>query len=338
MGSPEPGGAGIVITRTPLRISLAGGGTDLSAFYERDFGAVLSTAIDKHVYVTVKRHSELFGEAVRLNYSETEQVGTVEELRNDIARECLAFLGIEPPIYVSTVADIPAASGLGSSSAFAVGLLNALHLLRGEHVSAGHLAEEAAAIEIDVLSRPIGKQDHYAAAFGGFNLLRFLADGGVSVEPQRFGEDTLAGLFAHIMLFWTGITRDSHSVLSEQKRNTPDHLAELTAMRGHAFELQDLLRGPFEPARFGRAVDATWRAKRELASTVSSDQIDKWYELALEAGAEGGKLCGAGGGGFLLFVVAPDRRSEVRSALSDLSELRVDYEPRGTRVLIPHAD
>src|SRR5215204_4405554 len=168
---------GVIVTRTPLRVSFAGGGTDLPEFYRFDDGAVFSTAIDKYVYVTVKRHSELFYEPIRINYSKTEQVNELSEIENGIARECLRLLEIEPPIYISTVADAPASSGLGGSSSFAVGLLNALHAYRGERVSAGQLADEACHIEIKVLGEPIGKQDQYAAAFGGLNFLRFHGDG-----------------------------------------------------------------------------------------------------------------------------------------------------------------
>jgi len=178
--------SGMVVTRTPLRVSFAGGGTDLSEFYSRDYGAVLSTTIRQYVYVTVKRHGAGFGEPIRLNYSETEHVNRIDDVRNDIARECLRFLDVDVPIYVSTVADVPAASGLGSSSAFAVGLLNALHIWRRERVSAAQLAAEAAHVEIDVLGWPIGKQDHYAAAYGGINFYRFLQSGGVSIEAQPF--------------------------------------------------------------------------------------------------------------------------------------------------------
>src|SRR5271170_4751491 len=171
----------MVLTRTPLRVSFAGGGTDLSDFYERDYGAVLSTAIDQYIYVTVKRHGDIFDEKVRLNYSKSEGVVSVDAVKNNIARECLRFLQIDPPIYISTVGDLPASTGLGGSSSFAVGLLNALHAFRGERVSAGQLAEEACHIEIEVLKEPIGKQDQYAAAFGGLNFLRFSPGGGVTV-------------------------------------------------------------------------------------------------------------------------------------------------------------
>src|ERR687891_221300 len=230
-----------VLTRTPLRVSFAGGGTDLAAFYEAsEYGAVLSTAINKYIYVTVKRHSDVFDEPIRVNYSKSEQVHRVEQIQNNIARECMRFLEIEPPIYISTVADLPASTGLGGSSSFAVGLLNALHAFRGERVSAGQLAEEASYIEIDVLKQPIGKQDQYAAAFGGLNFFSFKAGGAVTVEPQRWTNGGLKALFECILMFWTGHQRDSSSVLSEQKANTPAKMDSLLRIREHALQLQKL--------------------------------------------------------------------------------------------------
>ena len=328
----------MIVTRTPLRVSFAGGGTDLPAFCDHESGAVLSTAIDKYVYVTLKPHGELFPEAVRLNYSETEHVDRVGDIKNDIVRECLRFLQVEPRIYISTIADIPAASGLGSSSSFTAGLLNALHAYRGEHVSAEQLAGEAAYIEIDVLKRPIGRQDQYAAGYGGFNLFRFLPAGEVSIEPQRFENDALNRLFAHVMMFWTGITRDSQSVLLEQQSNTNHKMRELTAMRDHAYQLREMLRNGFDATEFGQLLDSAWQLKRGLATTITSDRIDEWYRVAMEAGSLGGKLCGAGGGGFLLFIVPPHRRAGVCQALSDLSEISVKPEPQGSRVLMPNVE
>ncbi|HZO52997.1 MAG TPA: hypothetical protein VFB63_09780 [Bryobacteraceae bacterium] len=330
--------AGLIVTRTPLRISFAGGGTDFAGFYEQEEGAVLSTAIDKYVYVTLKRHDTLFGSPIRLNYSETEQVDTVDGIRNDIARACFRLLAIEPPIYMSTVADIPASSGLGSSSSFCVGLLNALHAWRGEHVSAAQLAEEAAYIEIETLGRPIGKQDHYAAAFGGFNLFRFLPGGGVSIEAQRFAAGARRRLFDHLLMFWTGIERQASGILAEQKSNIASRRAELAALKTQAWELQRALAGNFDPESFGRALDHGWHIKRRLASAISTTRIDDWYARALEAGAWGGKLCGAGGGGFFLFAVPPARQQAVRAALAELKELSVHAEPQGSRVLMPHVE
>ena len=329
----------LIVTRTPLRVSLAGGGTDLAAFYEREYGAVFSMAIRNYIYVTVKPHSPLFDEAIRLNYSISEEVDRVDEIENDIARECLRLMEIDPPIYISTVGDHPASSGLGSSSAFAVGLLNALHAYKGERVTAGQLAEEASHIEIDVLGQPIGKQDQYAAAFGGLNYFRFNPGGAVTVEPLRPRQGALAALFDNMLMFWTGHQRSAGSVLKEQKENTAAKEDSLRQMRDHALELHDLMsNGSIDPERVGQILDNGWRLKRGLASTISTGSIDDWYQSALDAGASGGKLCGAGGGGCILIVAAPDRHDAVRAALDDLTEVPVSYEVYGSRVLLPVGD
>ena len=324
------------MTRTPLRVSFAGGGTDLAAFYESEPGAVFSTAINKYIYVTVKRHGSVFNEAIRLNYSKSEQVQTLDEIENDIARECLRFLEIAPPIYISTVADLPASTGLGGSSSFAVGLLNALHAFRGERVSAGQLAEEACHIEIDLLRQPIGKQDQYAAAFGGLNFFSFKSGGVVTVEPQRLNNGGLKSLFDCILMFWTGHQRDSSSVLSEQKANTAAKMDSLLQMREHAIQLQKLTgNGSFDIQSFGRILDESWKLKRDLSSKITTNQIDEWYRRATEAGAEGGKLCGAGGGGFLLFVVKPERHAAVCAALRGLTLVPVAHEVHGSQLCSP---
>lgn len=326
----------IVMTRTPLRVSFAGGGTDLADFYEREYGAVLSTAIDKYIYVTVKRHSELFNEPIRINYSQTELVESIEGIQNNIARESLRFLQVDPPIYISTVGDMPASTGLAGSSSFAVGLLNALHAYRGERVSPGQLAEEATHIEINVLKEPIGKQDQYAAAFGGLNFFRFNPGGGVSVEPVRVGYEFLESLFDHILMFWTGLQRQASSVLSEQKHNIPSTLNYLKQMREHAHQLHQLaVSGPFDPVAFGAILNESWHLKRRLASTISTQEIDLFYDRAMKAGAEGGKVCGAGNGGFLLFVVKPEKQAAVRKTLEPLIEVPVRFEVHGSRVLLP---
>jgi D-glycero-alpha-D-manno-heptose-7-phosphate kinase len=328
--------ANIVVTRTPLRVSFAGGGTDLPEFYEVEEGAVLSAAVDKYVYVTVKRHSELFNEPIRLNYSRTEQVNTVDEIENNIARECLKFLNIEPPIFISTVADVPASTGMGGSSAFSVGLLNALHTFRGERVTAGQLAEEACYIEMEVLKEPIGKQDQYAASFGGLNLLRFRRGGHVLVEPQWVVNGSVAELFRNIMMFWTGHQRAAASVLTEQKSNTPENLNVLRQMRDDAYNLRALLACEhINVEQLGRTLRRGWELKRRLASNITTSEIDNHYKGAMEAGAEGGKLCGAGGGGFLMFIVRPERRERVRQALSHLTLVPLGYEVHGSRVLCP---
>jgi D-glycero-alpha-D-manno-heptose-7-phosphate kinase len=327
----------IVVTRTPLRVSFAGGGTDLPEFYEIDEGAVLSAAVDKYVYVTVKRHSEIFNEPIRINYSRTEQVNTVAEIENNIARECLKFLNVAPPIFISSVADLPASTGMGGSSAFAVGLLNALHAFNGERVTAGQLAEEACYIERDVLKEPIGKQDQYAAAFGGLNLLRFGRGGRVMVEPQPVVNGSAGYLFSNLMMFWTGHQRPAASVLTEQKSNTARNLDALRHMRDSAHELRGLLclGGHIDLTKLGQALHRGWVMKQSLASRITTSDINRHYARAVEAGAEGGRLCGAGGGGFLMFVVKPEKRHLVRQALSELPLVQLGYEVHGSRVLYP---
>jgi D-glycero-alpha-D-manno-heptose-7-phosphate kinase len=327
----------VIVTRTPLRVSLVGGGTDMEAFYGREPGAVLSTAIQQYVYVTVKRHSGLFfEEPIRLNYKVSEEVHTVDEIKNNIIRECLRFLEIEAPLYVSTVGDVPASTGLGGSSAFAVGLLNALHALKGERVSAGQLADEACHIEIDVLGEPIGKQDQYAAAYGGLNVFTFRPDGAVTVEHQQLPDGVKNDFFGCMMMFWTGLTRDASGILVEQQKNVDAERARLQAMRAQVEELQALLqRDRFDVGAYGSILDTGWRLKHELASGISSAHIDGCYERALAAGAVGGKLCGAGGGGFLLFAVERERQDAVRAALSDLSELPISHEVHGSQLVMP---
>lgn len=321
------------MTRTPLRISFAGGGTDLPSFYRQDHGAVLSTTIDKYLYVTVKRHGDIFNEKFRLNYSETEHVDTIPEIKNDIARECLRLLEVEPSIYISTVADLPANSGLGSSSSFAVGLLHALHALRGERTSPGQLAEEAAHVEMDVLKRPIGKQDHYAAAFGGFNFFTFLPDDRVAIEAQHLTNNGLDNLFEQIMLFSTGIWRDASVILTEQNGNLNDNMKGLVAIRSQAKELRDMLNNGGSE-EMGAMLDKGWKLKRQFASGISSSCIDQWYAQAMAAGASGGKVCGAGGGGFLMFIATPSKHENIRRNLADIVPVPVGYEAHGSRVVL----
>ena len=271
---------------------------------------------------------------------------TVDEIENNIARECLRFLRDRAPRSISAPSGTyRPRRGWADRVAFAVGLLNALHAYRGERVSAGQLAEEASHIEIEVLKEPIGKQDQYAAAFGGLNLFRFNPGGGVTVDPQGLSNGALDALFDHIMTFWTGHQRDTRSVLTEQKENTPRKLDSLLIMREQAYRLQALLHnGQCEPEEFGRILDEGWQLKRQLASTISNDSIDTSYRLARQAGAVGGKLCGAGGGGFLLFVVPLQCQDAVRQALSDLNEVpigtrgtRLSHSVRGVKSMDDHA-
>ena len=323
-----------VTTITPQRLSFAGGGTDLPDFYRQHGGAVVSTTIDKYIYVTVKRHSHLFNEAYRLSYSKTEHVDSLDEIENDVARECLRLVHVEPPLFIATAADLPASSGLGSSSSFAVGLLYALHTLRGEDVSVGQLAEEASHVEIEMLGRPIGKQDQYAAAFGGLNYITFNSNGRVHLDPLWLPNGGADALFSNSMLFWTGMQREAEGILHEQRAMISDTADTLVKMRDLAAECRDALLVIHEDLRgFGAIVDSGWRAKRGLATKISSPQIDVCYARALAAGALGGKIAGAGGGGFLYLVVPPDAQASVRATLPDMVDVPVKYEPRGVRLL-----
>jgi D-glycero-alpha-D-manno-heptose-7-phosphate kinase len=324
-----------VTTISPLRVSLAGGGTDIASYYARHGGAVVNSTIDQYVYVTVKRHSPLFAENYRLSYSKTEHVVEgIDDIENDIARECLRFVELDPPLFISTVADLPALSGLGSSSSFAVGLLYALHTIRGEEVSAGQLAEEACHIEIDILKRPIGKQDQYAAAFGGLNHITFAREGRVQLDPLWVPNDGIAKLFRSSLLFWTGQQREAGSVLADQVSRMTQSDAEYAQMREMAGICRDqLLTGTGDFTRLAALLDAGWRIKRGLSRGISNNGIDRWYELSLAAGALGGKLLGAGGGGFLYLLAPPELHDKVRVALSDLVDVRINYEPRGARIL-----
>lgn len=323
-----------VATITPQRLSFAGGGTDLPDFYQQYGGAVVSSTIDKYIYVTVKRHHPLFDELYRLSYFKTEHVNSLDDIENDVARECLRLVDLDPPLFIATAADLPSASGLGSSSSFAVGLLYALHAMRGAEVSAGQLAEEACHVEINMLRRPIGKQDQYAAAFGGLNYIAFQPDGRVHLDSVWLPGDGAYGLFRNIMLFWTGVERDAREVLSEQRDNIRHRSDTLIQMRDMAVECRDLLlRNGSDPARLGALLNAGWRAKRSLASTITTSVIDAYYERALQHGAVGGKIAGAGGGGFLMLIVPPDRQDAVRAALPGVIDVPVVYEPRGARLL-----
>ena len=264
-----------VTTITPQRLSFAGGGTDLPDFYRCHGGAVVSSAIDKYIYVTVKRHSPLFNENYRLSYSKAEHCSRLDEIENDIARECLKLVHVEPPLFIATTADLPASSGLGSSSSFAVGLLYALHALRGEDVSAGQLAEEACHIEIDVLGSPIGKQDQYAAAFGGLNYITFQRDGRVHLDSVWVPGNGAAGLFTHVMLFWTGMQREAGHVLREQRENITRTSDTLLSMRDMAAACRDLLLAePDDARKLGELQDMLAELERSLAAMEVAGEGD----------------------------------------------------------------
>ena len=323
----------MIISQTPFRVSFAGGGSDLPSYFLQHGGAVVSTAIDKFVYVTVSRK---FDHTLRLSYSRTEEVEKASQLQHPIVREGMAMLGLEAGLEITSVADIPSrGTGLGSSSSFAVGLMHALHAIAGRYVSSGQLADEACRIEIEKCGEPIGKQDQYAAAFGGLNYIEFRKDGSVQVEPIPLQRGARENLDSHFLMFYTGITRSASGILADQSKalaNEGDRAKAMHKMVGYATELRDeLWKGNFNA--MGRILHENWLLKRTLTASISSSEIDKWYYRAMQAGALGGKLLGAGGGGFLLFYASPAKHAGIAAALSDLRRVRFSIEPRGSRIL-----
>jgi D-glycero-alpha-D-manno-heptose-7-phosphate kinase len=322
----------MIISRTPLRISFVGGGTDLPSFYERHGGAVVSATIDKWINVIVARRFE--GD-VRVSYSRTEIVPSARAVEHELVREAMRVTGVPRGVEIVTLADVPSqGSGLGSSSAVTVGLLNALYAFQGVSKPPLELAEQAAQIEIDVLSKPIGRQDQYAAAAGGVNFIEFLRGGaGVRVEPLVCPADTFKQLQRSLLLFFTGTQRSADPVLREQRQaiEDGDAIAPLEKMRDLAFELRGQLRNG-NIAGIGELLRANWELKRELAAGITNSEIDRWYDDALAAGAIGAKLLGAGGGGFLLAVAPPEAHDRIRRALSDLREVPIRLAARGTHI------
>jgi len=323
----------MIISRTPLRISFVGGGTDLAAFYQHEAGAVVSTAINKYVYITVNKK---FDRKIRASYSVTEIVDSIDELKHELIRESLRLVGLDGGIEVTSISDIPSAgTGLGSSSSYTVGLLKALYAFRAQYVNAERLAQEACRIEIDICGKPIGKQDQYIAAYGGMRYLQFNPDHTVLLDPVICTRETKQKLQERLLLFYTGITRSSDDILSEQKRNTEENESLrqiLSAMAHLARELHVTLAiGDLD--RFGEILHEGWLAKKQLATTITNPMIDQWYERARAHGAIGGKITGAGGGGFLMFYAPVERHGDIIRALSDLRPIPFRFEPQGSRII-----
>ena len=323
----------MIISRTPLRISFVGGGTDLPDFAREHGGAVVSTAIDKWIHVIV---APRFASDVRVSYSRTETVPTAAQVEHELVREAMRRTGIPRGVDVLTLADVPSSgTGLGSSSCVTVGLLNALYAYQGIYKAPAQLAEEASTIEIDRLAKPIGRQDQYAAAVGGFNFIEFLPrDGGVAVQPIICPEGTLKRIQRSILLFYTGKERTAADVLGEQRAaiRSGAATAALREMRDLAYELRDRL-AEGDDAALGALLHRNWELKRTLVDSVSTPEVDGWYDRAREAGAVGGKLLGAGAGGFLLIVGPPDRHAAIRQSLADLREVPVLFAARGSQII-----
>ena len=321
-----------IVTKTPLRVSFNGGGTDMRYYYERETGLALSTTIDKYIYVTVKEHGDLFDEKIRLNYSETEVLSNFDDIKNNIIRECLRFLNISNSLYISTIADLPAMSGLGSSSSFTVGLLNALNVFMGNSLSLEQIAEQASYIEIDVLNAPIGKQDHYAAAMGGFNLFNFQKSGKVIVENLNY-KDNLQKVFNNSMFFWTGKTRSATSVLINQKQNFKKNIENLHLIKNLTIESVELFKDNFDINKFGKILDNSWAIKRKLSDKISNNEFDILYEKAKKVGAIGGKILGAGGGGFFMIIAEKRYHEAVKKIYGKYNQIKINPIEYGTKLI-----
>ena len=325
----------MIVTRTPVRIPLGGGGTDLPSYYTQYGGFLISAAIDKYIYITVNKR---FEKSIRVSYSSTEIADSVDDIKHPIVREALRLLKMDSGIEITSIADVPSNTGLGSSSSFTVGLLNALHTYKNEKVNAKDLAEEACYIEIELLKEPIGKQDQYAAAFGGIICLEIDRLGSVKTTPLKLSEDSLDQLESNTLLFYTGIKRSASEVLGSQNKNAS--LNQEKVIQGmhqikkigleikEAFEKEDL-------ETFGKLLDQHWQTKKTLSDKMTQDRIDQWYEVAKKNGALGGKLMGAGGGGFFMFYCNNGKNGfRKKMEQEELKEMRFRLDFEGSKVLV----
>ena len=323
----------MIITRTPFRVSIVGGGTDLPDFYRLEPGAVVSTAINKYMYIMVNKR---FDDTIKVSYSQTEIVNSVEELRHPIVREVLKLVGIAKGVDIVSIADIPAETGLGSSSSFTVGLLNALYAYKGILKSAEELARDACYVEIDIIGEPIGKQDQYIAAYGGLRYIQFNPDETVFTEPITYNGRKRTQLIQKLLLFYTGDSRKAWTILKGQKTNIrQDGKMQLyEKLRDLASELRERLNNNSSPNIIGEFLHKGWELKKQLASGITNDKIDEYYERAINAGALGGKLLGAGGGGFLLLYCPEAKQPEVREALRELTLTEFSLEAEGSKIIL----
>jgi D-glycero-alpha-D-manno-heptose-7-phosphate kinase len=325
----------MVITRTPLRISFFGGGTDYPVWFREHSGAVLSTSIDKSCYITCRWLPPFFEYLSRVSYSKVENVHANAEIGHPSVRECLRFLSIEKGVEIHHVADLPARTGLGTSSAFTVGLLLGLYALKGQMRDKHALAMDAIHVEQDLIGEAVGSQDQVSAAYGGLNRISFLPDGSVDVTRILAPEQRINELEQHLALFFTGFSRTASEIATEQLKLTPRKQTELQTMLDLVKEAESTLVNPrCSIESFGRLLHESWQVKRSLTSKVSTSEIDAIYEAGREAGAIGGKLLGAGGGGFMLFFVPPNRRQALRERLQKLLCVPFSFSSKGSQVVV----
>jgi len=324
----------MIISRTPFRISFFGGGTDYPAFYEENGGAVLSTTINKYCYVICRYLPPFFDHKYRIRYTKREETQTIAEIKHPSARECLNFVNLARGVEIQHNADLPAMSGLGSSSAFTVGLLNALYALKGEMKTKRQLALDAIHIEQDIIKENVGSQDQTIAAFGGLNRIEFGGSRKIWVHPITLEQSKRDFLQSHFMLFFSGYSRNASDIAAEQIRKTPENIRELEAMREMVDEAISVLNGRQEEYKnFGKLLHESWLIKRKLTPRITNQFIDEIYEAAIEAGASGGKLLGAGNGGFILFFVKPELHHKVKERLNKLLYVPFSFHDLGSQIV-----
>lgn len=322
----------LAISKTPFRISFVGGGTDLRSFYSIEPGQVISSSINQYIYVIVKRQTSICDFKYRINWSKVEFKDNIEDIEHPIVRETLKLLDIDFPCEISTFADIPAQSGLGSSSAFAVGLLKALYELKGETKTLYEIANEAAKIEVDILNRSMGKQDHFASAYGGLNKFTFLQNEETVIDKIDIPSKNLKKLSSRLLLFFTGKTRDASHILKTQVANSETNHNDLSKMKDLCIEFEKVLKNN-EFTQLGSLLHKNWLLKRTLSTKISHPSIDDLYNKAIDSGAIGGKLLGAGGGGFLLLYVEEQNQNKVINVLSELVCLKVKLGSLGSHIV-----
>jgi len=325
----------LIITKTPLRVSFLGGGTDYPDYFRQYGGQTIGAAIDKYSHVIVNSLAKLFDYTIRVSYSRTELVNNVNQIEHPAVRGCMEFLGLDGYLEVHYVGDLPARTGLGSSSSFTIGLLHALHAWRGDLVSPDQLASEAVCVEQELLRERVGVQDQYTCAFGGLLHLRFHRDGSIQSAPVTVSQERLSELQRYLMLFYTGISRYAHQVLDEQIERTrlgmnSEGLSYLSNLVDQGI---DVLTNCHPIESFGELLHSAWETKRQLSSKISNAAIDEYYERARRAGAIGGKLLGAGGGGFLLLMAHPSDQASVEHALRDLPRVDFAFDRSGSTLV-----
>jgi D-glycero-alpha-D-manno-heptose-7-phosphate kinase len=319
----------LIIVQTPLRVSFFGGGTDFPSFFQKEEGCVLSTAIDKYIFVTIKKR---FDDKIRVGYTKTELVDSINEIQHELIREAFRFSGVERGVEITTMGDIPAGSGLGSSSTVTVGALHAMYAHQSKTIPIEQIARQACEIEIKNLHKPIGIQDQYIATYGGFRFFRFMPDSQVITEKVELSDTQKQRLNENLLLFYTGITRKAETILDEQKTNISKSMYVLQEIKGIAFEAYRQLKSGNLDC-LGNLLHESWQLKKKLASQISNGKIDEWYSEARKQGALGGKITGAGGGGFLLLYCPYEYRDKVRTVLSHLREVPIRLETDGSKVI-----